>query len=100
MIATILLVYGGMSSMYMTPPYNQEGYIPILNPGHSVFVSCSLFLSLCFSGQLTGGHCNPAVTVTLLISKGNKITIKIALVYIVSQYIGALLGGLISWAIV
>ena len=86
--------------MYMVPPYNKDNYTPVLNPGHSVFVSCALFLGLCFSGQLTGGHCNPAVTMTLLITKGNKITAKIAAIYIVSQYIGAFLGGLISWAII
>jgi glycerol uptake facilitator-like aquaporin len=87
--------------MYMKTPYPEpSNYQPVLNPGHSIFVSCALFLALCFSGQLTGGHCNPSVTLTLLISKGNKITPKVATVYICSQFLGAILGGLLAWAVI
>ena len=49
-----------------------------------------------FAGQLTGGHSNPAITTSLLISKGNKITPIIAAVYIVSQFCGAITGGAIG----
>jgi glycerol uptake facilitator-like aquaporin len=88
-------MYGVISSQYVSPPYPKPpNYTPILNPTHSIFESCALFLCLCFSGQLTGGHCNPAVTTTLLISKGNKINPFIALIYISSQFVGALVGGL------
>lgn len=85
----------------MTPPYPQPNdYKPVLNPGHSIFVSCALFLSLCFAGQLTGGHCNPAVTLTLLISKGNKITIIVAFAYVIAQYSGAIGGGMLAWVLI
>ena len=53
----------------------------------------ALFLVMSFAGQLTGGHCNPAITTSLLISKGNKITPLIAAVYIFSQFLGAIAGG-------
>ena len=63
------------------------------NPAHSAFESLALFLVMSFAGQLTGGHCNPAITVSLLISKGNKITPIITVVYIISQFAGAFVGG-------
>jgi glycerol uptake facilitator-like aquaporin len=72
----------------------------MLNPTHSVFNSLALFLVLCFSGQLTGGHCNPAVTLALLISKGNRIRIPVALAYIFSQFLGAIAGGAIAYGLV
>lgn len=87
--------------MYMTPPYPlPESYQPVPNPGHSIFQSCALFLSLCFAGQLTGGHCNPAVTLSLLISRGNRITATVALIYIISQFSGSMIGGILSWVLI
>ena len=101
MIATILLTYGIMCSMYQTPPYpTPTDYTPITNPGHSIFQSCALFLALCFAGQLTGGHCNPAVSITLLISRGNKITFIVAIVYILAQFLGAILGGFLAYVLI
>lgn len=98
---TCILVYGIMSSQYVTPPYPiPNDYQPVLNPTHSVFNSFALFLVLCFSGQLTGGHCNPAVTLSLLISKGNKITWSVALAYTISQFLGAITGGAIAYGLV
>lgn len=98
---TCILVYGIMNSQYVTPPYPiPNDYQPVLNPTHSIFISFALFLVLCFSGQLTGGHCNPAVTLSLLISKGNKITWPVALAYVVSQFLGAITGGAIAYGLV
>jgi len=85
----------------MNPPFPRpDAYQPVLNPGHSIFQSCALFLSLCFAGQLTGGHCNPAVTISLLISRGNRITFIVAFNYILSQFIGAIIGGVLAWTLV
>ena len=60
----------------------------------------ALFLVMSFTGQLTGGHCNPIITLALLISKGNKMTPKIAAVYIVAQYVGAFAGGAIVYGLI
>jgi glycerol uptake facilitator-like aquaporin len=101
MSATCIFIYGVLSSQYLLPPTPiPENYVPINNPIHSFFISCCLFLILCYSGQLTGGHCNPAVTLALLITKGNKITPLVFVVYALSQFAGALLGGLIAWPLV
>ena len=53
----------------------------------------ALFLVMSFAGQFTGGHCNPIITLALLISKGNKMTPKIAVVYMCAQFVGAIAGG-------
>jgi glycerol uptake facilitator-like aquaporin len=41
-------------------------------PGYpsDVFVSASLFLAICWAGELTGGHFNPAVTIGIKTSNG------------------------------
>ena len=46
-----------------------------------------------FAGQLTGGYSNPAIALALVISKGNKITPKIGLVYALANFLGSLAGG-------
>ena len=93
-ISSVLLVYGIMSSQYETPPYPRpDDYQPILNPGHSAFISLALFLVMSFAGQLTGGYSNPAFVLSLMISKGNKLTPKIGIVYMLSEFAGAISGG-------
>ena len=57
----------------------------IPNIGHSTFISLSLFLALVLSGQLTGGHTNPIITLALLIGKTHlNFTWVKAIVYILS----------------
>lgn len=86
-----------MCSQYEIPPFpTPSTYVPQRNTGHSAFESLVYFLALCFAGQLTGGHCNPAITTSLLISKGNKITLIASIVYIFAQFLGAIVGGAIG----
>lgn len=56
----------------------------------------SLFLVMCLCGQLTGGHANPIVTFGLLITKGGKVTLINAIVYIGSQFAGSFAGAAIG----
>ena len=48
-------------------------------------------------GKISGCHINPAVSVAMLINK--RITLKEFIVYIVSQFIGAILGAALLYAI-
>ena len=83
-----------MATQYETPPYPRpDDYIKVPNPGHSAFCSLALFLVMSFAGQLTGGYSNPAIALALVISKGNKITPKIGLVYAIANFLGSLAGG-------
>lgn len=69
----------------------------VINPGHSAFISLNLFLCLVLGGQLTGAHTNPAITLTLLIGKGNfKINPINAIVYIIAQFAGSFAGAAIG----
>jgi glycerol uptake facilitator-like aquaporin len=100
-IATAILVYGVMGSQYTAEPYpHPENYKPAINLNHSIYQSSALFLALCFSGQLTGAHCNPAVTLALWICQGSRLKLSSALLYFVSQFAGALIGGLCAWGLV
>jgi aquaporin Z len=49
------------------------------------------------TGPISGGHLNPAVTLSLLVNK--KIKMPEAINYWVAQIIGAILGALIYWVI-
>lgn len=44
-------------------------------------------------GQLTGGFSNPAMAVSLMIARDNKITVKIGFAYILADYLGAFAGA-------
>jgi glycerol uptake facilitator-like aquaporin len=92
-IATAFFAYGICCSQNLPPPYpTPSGYNYVSNPGHSAFVSMSLFLAICWCGQLTGGHCNPAVTTVFIMKKDSAITLKVGLIYMGSQVAGAFLG--------
>ena len=43
-------------------------------------------------GNITGGHFNPAVTIAVLIREGKSSNIGFALIIIISQIIGAVVG--------
>lgn len=43
-----------------------------INPGHSAFLSLNLFLCMILTGQLTGGHTNPIITLSLMFGKGKQ----------------------------
>ena len=48
-------------------------------------------------GKISGCHINPAVSVAMLINK--RITLKEFIVYIVSQFIGAILGAALLYVV-
>ena len=96
-MATCLLSYAYMNSQYL--PSN-DGQALDMNPNHSAFVSMVFFISTCLSGPLTGAHCNPATTIALLLVHNSKLNKRTALVYIVSQVIGAIAGGAVAYGLV
>lgn len=96
-IGTALFAYGICCSQNQPPPYpTPADYVMIPNPAHSAFVSMALFLGICWCGQLTGGHCNPAVTTVFVMKKDSGITFRVGLVYMASQVIGAFIGCFIG----
>jgi glycerol uptake facilitator-like aquaporin len=87
------LGYGVICSIYQTQPFPIPlHYEPIFNDFHTTFSSFAMLLVLCFAGQLTGGHVNPAVTLSVSLSKGMKIILSSIITYMISQFFGAILG--------
>lgn len=61
---------------------------------HDVYISLSLYVSICLFAPLTGGHFNPAVTLGVFLNKitVGKMSIKNLSIYILGQFLGAALG--------
>jgi hypothetical protein len=95
--ATTLFAYGIICTMYPVQPFPvPKNYNPAPNHMHTFFSSMSMLLVLCFSGQLTGCHVNPAVTISIFLSKGMKFHIPAFIAYITSQFAGGMIGILIG----
>lgn len=85
-----MLAYGVCCGQYL-PPLRDK----IPNPFYNIFVSCALFLALCWSGSITGGHINPAVTLGQMF-RTPKVSLKTGFIYMLSQFIGAFVGSLLG----
>ena len=66
--------------------------------GMMIGISYSLYLAIQFTGDITGGHINPAVTLAVLIAGSHYKKIGIAIILFISQAIGACLGVIIAHA--
>lgn len=60
------------------------------------YISLAMFMAFVVSGQLSGGQGNPIVTLALLFTKGSNVNLKNCLVYICSQFVGAITAGAIG----
>lgn len=60
-----------------------------------IIIASALFLAISQSGEITGGYINPIVTIGTYIDNRHK---KL-LLYLLAQFIGALLGAFISWVL-
>jgi aquaporin Z len=85
LLGTFTLVFiGGMT---VTVAADQGLIIPAL--GHGLILVVIAFVY----GGISGAHVNPAITISLLV--GNKIKVVDAVIYIVAQVVGALLGAIL-----
>lgn len=55
-----------------------------------------LFGCVLLFARLTGGHFNPAVTLALSIS--NQVSVADFFIYLIAQFLGAFLGGVLAFA--
>ena len=76
-----------MCTQYLPPLKNK-----ISNPFHDIFISLSLYLAIGLCAPFSGGHFNPVVTIGVYFLKDAKMTKKKLLIYIISQFIGAIIG--------
>ena len=89
-VGTLILAYGVCCGQYL-PPIRDK----VPNPFYSFFISAALFLALCWSGSMTGGHINPAVTLGQML-RTPKISLRTGLIYMVFQCLGAFIGSLLG----
>jgi glycerol uptake facilitator-like aquaporin len=52
-----------------------------------------MFYAFIIGGQITGGQGNPIITIALIFTRGSNVTTLNSLVYFVSQFAGAIVGG-------
>lgn len=71
-----------------------DGNTAIALLGNTIATGAILFVLITVFGSISGAHFNPAVSIAMLISK--KITKIDAVIYIILQIIGAVLGVLIA----
>ena len=91
--AILLLLGSGINanvSLSKTKGYNQNPLITITTAwGFSVFVAAFI------TGQFSGAHLNPAVTIGLVIA--GKFSSELMIGYIIAQILGAMLGSWLTY---
>lgn len=93
-IGTCILTFGILCSRYI-PPLSDK----IPNPFHEISVSFSLYLAIVLTAPFSGGHYNLAVSCAMFFKRGSKITKKKLGVYVLAQYLGAIIGSVLALAI-
>lgn len=63
---------------------------------HTAYISMGMFLTFVICGQLSGGQGNMIITIALLFTRGSNVTMLNSIAYIVTQFAGALVGGVIG----
>ncbi len=87
-IATFILVFVGAGAIIAnTQTGGASGLI-----GIALAHGLAIFVGVAATGHISGGHINPAVTISFLIT--GRIKIEKAAVYIVAQFSGATIGAL------
>ncbi|SNR68363.1 MIP/aquaporin family protein [Desulfurobacterium atlanticum] len=87
-ISTFILVFTGCSAIVTDKLYNNLGAL-----GISLVFGMSVTLLIIAFGKISGAHMNPAVTISLAVSK--NIEKKKVIPYIISQILGAITGALL-----
>jgi len=76
----------------LTTASNHLGYVEIVLA--QTFVYATFYAAF---RHISGGHCNPAVTLTYMVLF--EITTLVGILYILFQLAGAILGGLLAWGV-
>ena len=87
MVAIMIMTYGTCISIYLHPIKQKRP-----DPSSNLYISCFCYFALSVSAPFTGCHINPAVTFSNHLNKRNN---KWWL-YILAQFLGALVAGLLG----
>jgi aquaporin TIP len=83
-IGTFILTFVGAGSIIATA----GGQLIVIALAHGIALAIAVSAAM----NISGGHINPAVTLGMLATK--RISVQHAVVYIIAQLIGAIIGGL------
>lgn len=86
-VATLILAYGACISIYKHPIIDQKP-----DPACDIYIACFYYFGLSVSAPFTGGHMNPATTISFHLHKKNK---NMHL-YFIAQFLGATIAGLLG----
>jgi aquaporin Z len=89
-IGTLVLVLMGCGSAVIAG--GSVGYL-----GIAIAFGLSVLVMVYAIGNISGCHINPAITIAMLVAR--KISGKDGLFYIIAQFIGAIIGAGILWAV-
>lgn len=84
MIGTLILVFVGCVGCVSHAYINFTAVLSCINFGIAVLIACQAI------GHISGGHLNPSVTIGALVM--GLIELKLVPVYILAQFLGAMLG--------
>lgn len=92
--STAFLSFMAFSTVYLPP---LDVYPRQLNPFHGIVLAIIIYAIVCFSGSFSGANLNPAITVCYFLHKQReKGDLKLFCSYILAQFIGGLLGIVLS----
>jgi len=97
-IATLLFVFLGAGTVVVTGGLIQEGLTSARLVAIALAHGLAIALLVSATAKVSGGHINPAVTVGALIT--GKISLTKAIMYIVAQLLGALVGALLLTVVI
>ena len=97
LLGTLWLVLGGTGAAVLAAAFMPESNLGIGLVGVSLAFGLTVVTAAYALGHISGGHFNPAITLGVLAAR--RIEVRDAVVYIVAQVVGAILGSAIVLAI-
>ena len=97
LLGTLWLVLGGTGAAVLAAAFMPETNLGIGLVGVSLAFGLTVVTAAYALGHISGGHFNPAITLGVLAAR--RIEVRDAVVYIVAQVVGAILGSAIVLAI-
>lgn len=97
LLGTLWLVLGGTGAAVLAAAFMPETNLGIGLVGVSLAFGLTVVTAAYALGHISGGHFNPAITLGVLAAR--RIEVRDAVVYIVAQVVGAVLGSAIVLAI-
>jgi len=91
----MILIFEMIGSAFLTCLYQS-----FASSGDVVGFFVGFFILLIFSARISGSHFNPAVTLAFMLRRDTgRFSRKLGIAYILFQFLGAILGGLLIWTV-